>query len=130
MSLVSITEALQKGPVSSELAKKLHDYQREFGIDDDDALIAVLAMMARSQVILETVPDELSKRAKETIELHQIVLRKQAGVIAQEMISDVAQLIQQANKPWKTMWKWFAASFFAGLVTATLLFLLALLIKA
>lgn len=126
MSLITTIEALQKKPVTPEEAASLNEFQRHFSIDDDDPLIVVLAMMARSQGILELVPNLLQQKANETIELHQIVLRKQAGVIAQELISDVAVLVREASKPWKNMWKWYAGAFLAGVATATILFVLAL----
>lgn len=126
MSLVNTIAALRKAPVSAEEAAHFNAFQKHFDIDGDDPLIVVLAMMANSQTILEQVPELLQQKSKEMIELHQIVLRKQAGVIANELITDVAALVQQATKPWRTMWIWFAACFGAGLITAAALFYAAL----
>ena len=122
MSLVSVIESLRKSPVSADEAAHFHEFQKHFGIDDDDPLIVVLAMMANSQTILLTLPELLQQKSKEIIELHQILLRQQAGVIAKELVTDVAGLVQKATKPWRTMWIWFAASFGAGLLSAAVLF--------
>ena len=68
MSLVSIVEKLQNKPLSADDAKALNEFQRTFNIDDDDPLMVVLAMMARSQILVESVPNLLQQKTKEIID--------------------------------------------------------------
>lgn len=126
MNLITTIEALQKRPVTAEETAHLHEFQRHFAIDDDDPLIVVLAMMARSQNILDAVPKLLQQKVSETIEMHQQVLRKQAIIVSQELISDVANLIREASQPLKRMWLWYTGFFVGGIFTSALLFVVAL----
>ncbi len=129
MNLIKTIEALQKRPVTAQEAAHLHEFQRHFAIDDDDPLVVVLAMMAHSQNILDGAPNLLQQKVAETIELHQQVLRKQAVLVSQELISDVANLIREASKPLKRMWLWYTGFFLAGMLAAALLFALASLLS-
>lgn len=99
MSLITAMEALKKQPLTSEELQMLQEFQRQFDLDDDDPLNVVLAMMARSQIIIETAPDLLQQKVAETIELHRTNLRDQAVLTAKEVISDISRLLlaQQRN---------------------------------
>ncbi|RWA45681.1 hypothetical protein AU476_01210 [Cupriavidus sp. UYMSc13B] len=61
MTLINAVEALKKQPLTAEEVAKLQEFQRQFNLDDDDPIIVVLAMMARSQMIIETAPDFAAK---------------------------------------------------------------------
>ena len=114
MSLSSIVESLQKRPLTPEESASLNEFQQEFDIDDDDPLLVVLAMMARSQLIVETAPKVLQQKVNETIELHRTVLREQALLIAKELIQELSQQIQRANAGWKKQWLSFFLVFVGG----------------
>lgn len=98
MSLVATLETLQKSPLSAADAATVREFQSQFSIDDDDPLVVVLALMVRSQLILGTAPDLLQQKVKETIELHRIALREQAGLLAKELVSDIVSALLQQQK--------------------------------
>lgn len=113
MSLSSIVETLQNKKLSVDEIKSLNEFQNTFKIDDDDPLIVVLALMARSQLIIESVPNLLQQKVNETIELHKMVLRDQAVLISKELISDLSVHIEATNANWRKVWlRYFV--FFAG----------------
>lgn len=130
MSLITVIEKLQKKPLSALEAAPILEFQKEFEIDDDDPLIVVLALMARSQLILENVPNLLQQKVTETIELHRTVLRDQAVLISKELIKELAQHIEHVNskelarqidlvnKSWKLRTTRFASYFGCGMMTA------------
>jgi hypothetical protein len=115
MSLVSIVEALQKRPLTTEETGTLNEFQQFFKIDDEDPLMVVLALMARSQLIVETVPGLLQQKVDATIELHRMALREQAVLVAKELVSSVASELQMVGKN-KTVWWQYAGFFFSGVV--------------
>ncbi|ART61491.1 hypothetical protein CBP36_21225 (plasmid) [Acidovorax carolinensis] len=98
MTLVSSMEALKKQPLTPEEINMLQEFQRQFDLDDDDPLNVVLAMMARSQIIIETAPDLLQQKVAETIELHRTNLRDQAVLTAKEVISDISRVLLDQHK--------------------------------
>lgn len=120
MSLVSTIEALQKRTLTTEEAACLNDFQQFFHLDDDDPLMVVLALMARSQLIVETVPNLLQQKVNETIELHRTVLRDQAVLISKELIGNLTQHIQAANADWKGRWIRYVSCFAAGVLASAL----------
>lgn len=125
MTLVSVVEKLQKRALLPAEVTALNDLQQLYKIDDDDPLVVVLALMARSQNILESVPDLLQQKVVETIELHRTLLRDQAVLISKELIGTVAHNIEAANADWKAKWTRHAGFFVAGVVfTIVLRFLL------
>lgn len=124
MSLVSIVEALQKKPLGADDVAALHDFQRKFDIDDDDPLMVVLALMARSQILIETVPSLLQQKVNETIELHRTVLRDQAVLISKELISDLAKEIEAVNSNWRIIWIRYFCFFIGGVFFASSIFLI------
>lgn len=126
MSLVSTIESLQGRPLSKEETASLAAFQKHFHIDDDDPLIAVLAMMARSQLILESAPELLQQKVRVTIELHQQVLREQAVLISKELIEDLSQHIAGANALRRGKWIPFAAGVLVGIVVVAGIFVFAM----
>lgn len=94
MSLISTMEALMKRRLTPEESTTLAAFQKSFAIDDEDPLIVVLAMMARSQLILESMPILLQQKSDQTIELHRNVLRDQSVLISKELIAEVAKHVQ------------------------------------
>ena len=113
MSLVSNDEALKKQPLTAEEGVMLQAFQHQFGLDDDDPLNVVLAMMARSQMIVETAPTLLQQKVEQTIELHRTNLREQAVLSAKELIADLSALLLSQQKDVSTIWRqrlgWFGA---------------------
>lgn len=97
MRLVTTIEALQKRPLTTEEVSTLNQFQHSFKIDDDDPLLVVLALMARSQLIVDSVPNLLQQKVNETIELHRLVLRDQAVLISKELIATLAEDIGKAT---------------------------------
>lgn len=130
MSLITVIEKLQKKPLSALEAAPILEFQKEFEVDDDDPLVVVLALMARSQLILENVPNLLQQKVTETIELHRTVLRDQAVLISKELIKELAQHIEHVNSKelarhiafgnmsWKRLATRYACVFGLGMVTA------------
>ncbi len=122
MSLVSAFEALKKQKLTPEEAAMLQEFQRQFSVDDDDPLVVVLAMMARSQLIVETAPTLLQQKVLETIELHRTNLREQAVISAKELIADLSALLLRQLKDVSAQWRqrlyWFAAGSGAMAVVA------------
>lgn len=120
MSLVSAVEALQRRPLTQEERTNLADLQSIHHIHDDDPLIVVLALMARSQLLVGTLPELLQQKAIETIELHRTTLREQSVLISKELISTVAQNIQAANLGWRVGLVRYAMCFVAGMIFCAL----------
>lgn len=119
MSLISTIETLQKRPLTADESASIKSFQKSFDIEDDDPLVVVLALMSRSQLILESMPILLQQKSNETIELHRTVLREQSVLISKELISDVAQHIDAANLKWKARLIRYFACFMGGVVCAT-----------
>ncbi len=113
LSLISALEALKKQPLTAEEAAMVQEFQRQFDLDDDDPLNVVLAMMARSQMIIETAPDLLQQKVVETIELHRTNLREQAVLSAKELITDLSALLLSQQKGVSAIWRqrlsWYAS---------------------
>lgn len=117
MSLITTIEALQKRSLTSEEIVTLNEFQQSFKIDDDDPLLVVLAMMARSQIIVDSVPNLLQQKVNETIELHRLVLRDQAVLISKELIATLAESIGLASLGYKKCLTQCAAWFVGGAVS-------------
>lgn len=124
MSLITTIEALQKRPLTADESTTIKNFQKAFDIEDDDPLIVVLALMSRSQLILESMPTLLQQKSSETIELHRTVLRDQSVLIAKELISDVSQHIDVANRAFKARLIRYVGCFVGGGVFTAGLFLL------
>ena len=124
MSLVSIVEALQKKPLGADEVTALNDFQRKFDIDDDDPLMVVLALMSRSQILIESVPSLLQQKVNETIELHRTILRDQAVLISKELIADLAKEIEAVNANWRMVWIRYFCFFIGGVFFTSAIFLL------
>lgn len=116
MSLVTTIETLQKRPLTTDEVSTLNEFQRSFKIADDDPLLVVLAMMARSQIIVDSVPDLLQQKVNETIELHRLVLREQAVLIAKELIATLAEDIKRATSKNQMRWAPYVACVVVGMV--------------
>jgi hypothetical protein len=103
-------------------------FQQLNQIDDGDPLITVLALMARSHLMMDTLPEQLADTARKTIELHQQTLREQSTLIAKDLVQSVAQSIQAAaqaaqaaDTSWKTRWIRYGVAFGAGSVATAVL---------
>jgi hypothetical protein len=116
MNLVATIEKLQNKPLTPSEAATIRDFQTTFSVEDDDPLIVVLALMARSQLILESVPNLLQQKVNETIELHQTLLRTQAVAIAKDLIKELTPHITLANKNWVSQVSWYIGFFVGGIV--------------
>lgn len=105
MNLVATLEALKKSPLSAEEANMVREFQSLFEIDDDDPLVVVLAIMIRSQLIIDTAPDLLQQKVTETIELHRSNLREQAVLSAKELVGDIAATLMTQQKDLGAVWR-------------------------
>lgn len=119
MSLISTIEGLQKRPLTVDESTSIKNFQKAFDIEDDDPLVVVLALMSRSQLILESMPTLLQQKSNETMELHRTVLREQSVLIAKELISDVAQHIDAANRALKARLLRYVGCFVGGALCTT-----------
>lgn len=128
MNLVDAVEALQKEPLTAKEVATLQNWQRIFSLADDDPIIVVLAIMVRSQLIIESAPDLLQQKVLETIELHRTNLREQAVLSAKELITDLSAVLLSHQKDVLTDWRQRAYGFAAGAVTMALLLGAALLL--
>lgn len=121
MSLETIIESLQNRPLTKEEAASINEFKRHFHIDDEDPLVVVLALMARSQFILESMPNKLEKKANETIELHRMALRDQSVLIAKELISVLAENMNKKTFKQSSNWVINVALFVGGVIFTLLL---------
>ena len=126
MSLVLTIETLQKRPLTPSEVSTLNEFQRSFKIDDDDPLIVVLALMARSQLIIDSAPNLLQQKVTETIELHKTMLREQSVLIAKELIATLASEIETATVKNiirnKMQWVIYAFCFIGGVLLSAGIF--------
>lgn len=119
MSLIQTVATLVGRELTTEEITSLANFQRLEGIDDSDPLITVLALMAKSHMIMETLPEKLQKAAVDTIDLHQRTLREQSTILAKDLIVTVLQDLKSAQSDWKSRWMTNMAWFVAGsLLTA------------
>lgn len=130
MSLVDNVSLLLGRGLNTEEMSSLANFQRVNQIDDSDPLITVLALMARSHLIMETLPKLLQEKATETITLHQQTLREQSTLIAKELVLTIAQDIRTASlatyTDWKTRWISYGVAFAAGSIATGIFILLVL----
>lgn len=116
--LVANLEILMKRPLTPEEINNLAEFQRLNEVDDTDPLLIVYALMAKSQLIIDTLPELLQQKALETIELHRQTLREQSTLIAKDLITVLAQNIESANVDWKVRWLRYAGCFVGGALFA------------
>lgn len=116
-SLLQAVEAIKRAPLTSDEVAMLQEFQRQFDLDDEDPLNVVLAMMARSQMILEAVPILLQQKANETIELHRITLQDQARLTAKDLIAHIAEMLLGQIKGTSLSWRQRLFWFTSGAVT-------------
>ncbi|CAG0992589.1 hypothetical protein RHDC4_02605 [Rhodocyclaceae bacterium] len=116
MNLADTMEQLYNRPLTAEERTVAHRFQDMFEVADGDPLIVVIAMMAKSQMVAETLPDLLLQKAKETIELHQQTLRDQSTLIAKELIVSVGNLAAETAVGRKLRVAWIALAFTGGFI--------------
>lgn len=114
MSLEKIIESLQKRPLTKDEATSISEFKTHFNIDEEDPLVVVLALMARSQLILESMPSNLEKKANETIELHRMALRDQSVLIAKELIAVIAENMDKGALKKGPNWLLYSGLFVGG----------------
>lgn len=126
MNLVAHIEALKKSPLTNEEANMVREFQSQFEIDDDDPLIVVLAIMIRSQLIIDTAPDLLQQKVTETIELHRSNLREQAVLSAKELVGDIAATLMRQQTALGEIWRLRLIWAGVGAGVAAVLFVMAI----
>ena len=119
MNLVETIQKLQKTPLTPEQVTTMHELQKFYDINDSDPLIVVLALMAQSQLILESVPNQMKKMVAETIELHRTNLRDQSVHIAKDLILALTPQIESVNEDWKLRVGRYIGFFMGGMAVAT-----------
>lgn len=129
MNLVLTMEALMKRKLTADEVGQLADFQSMFKVQDDDPLLVVLAMMARAQIITETIPNLLQQKALETIELHRTVMREQSVLMSKELIDTIAKNIRSASLElkseklsWRSSWVRYSVCFIGGMILAAAIF--------
>jgi hypothetical protein len=124
VSLISIVQSLQKTPLTAEQVESLNEFQRVFDIGEDDPLLVVLAMMSKSQLVLESAPQLLQQKVDATIELHRVALREQAVAISKELITDLSKHIYSFGTNTRKRWLTYFAFYLGGVVSACAMFAL------
>lgn len=115
--LVASLEGLQGRKLTAEEVQKLQAFQKLYEIDDDDPLLVVLAMMANSQLVLESAPALLQAEVSKTIEHHRTNMRDQAVLISKDLIGVITKQVQAANDSQKpARWPVLAGAFGGGMV--------------
>lgn len=123
MSLVTTVQALLNRTLNTDEVQSLNAFQKQFEVDDDDPLMVVLAMMARTQIIVDAAPSLLQQKVNETIELHRTAMREQAVIIAKDLVGLLAKdvLAQHSmdieaaiKNKYMTRWMKYALGFVAG----------------
>ena len=111
-------EQLLSRPLTGEEIIGLNNFKQLYDIDDSDPLAIVLALVGANTVLINSMPDLLQQKAKDTIELHRNTLREQSTIIAKELIGTLSSNIAGANASYKTVAIWFAGgSIFGGILT-------------
>ena len=121
MNLVTSVEALLKRKLTPEEVANMAELQTFYKIYDDDPLLIVVAMMARTQIIAETLPNLLQQKVNETIELHRTLMREQSILMSKELIATIAEQIKVANMGlhstkigWRSGWIRYAGCVVGG----------------
>jgi hypothetical protein len=97
MSLIASVEAYAKRKLTIAEIKNLTELQDSYKINDDDPLMILIDIMTRTQIIADTLPDLLHKKAIETMELHRSNMRDQSVLMSKELIATIAEQIKAAN---------------------------------
>ena len=116
MSLISNVEQILGRTVTPEQANDLNQFQKQFGIEDADPVIVVLALVSANKVLMEEIPKLLQQKAAETIELHRQTLITQSSLIAKELIHVLASSIDTSKKS-KDRLIPYVISFFMGAIS-------------
>lgn len=114
MNLVESVQMLVGRELTVTEATSLAKFQKAHEVDDSDPLIIVYAMMAKNQLISDSLPGLLQEKVNETIELHRTVLREQAIVVSKEVITELARNIETANVNMKARWMRYSVAFLIG----------------
>lgn len=70
----------------------------QYGYDDDDPLVVVLAMTGAVKVMMDDLPERLKKTSEQLTELHQLTLKNHTAMIAKELVGIVAEHIHAAGR--------------------------------
>jgi hypothetical protein len=95
MSLVESVKILAGGrELTVQEATRLAKFQKFHGVDDSDPLIISYALMARNELLNDSLPGLFQEKVNETIELHRQTLRQQALVVAQELLIELSRKME------------------------------------
>jgi hypothetical protein len=70
----------------------------QYGYDDDDPLVVVLAMTGALKIMMDELPERLKKASEHLTEVHQITLKNQSAIIAKDLVGIVAEHIHAAGR--------------------------------
>lgn len=70
----------------------------DWGYNNDDPLVVVLALMGGLSLIANDIPARIQAASDNIIETHATVLRSQSNLIAKEMVGTIAELVHNAGR--------------------------------
>lgn len=100
-SMEAAAERIVGRPLTGDERKMFIELRDQYGYDDTDPLVPVLAMLGAFTLLVKELPDEIRKAAAETIELHRVGMREQTALIAKETVSVVAEQILATGRSWR-----------------------------
>lgn len=96
-TMESTVETLLGRKLTAEESQVLIRLRDQYGYDDSDPLVVVLAMLGAHKILAEELPKKITDAAKETIELHRLLLREQASVVAKDLVGALAGTIHNSR---------------------------------
>lgn len=69
----------------------------QYGYDDTDPLVVVLAMTGAIKIIAEDIPNKIKTATTELTELHRMALRQESVTVAKSIVEVVAKEIHSAG---------------------------------
>lgn len=109
-------------PLSDTDRQMLIQLRDEYGYDDSDPLVVVLAMMGAYIILTNEIPDKIKKASEQIIETHAVVLRDASMIVAKDLVSTIAGQIHSAVQTRKVRLMYGAVGGLLGAIVMVLLF--------
>ena len=106
------TQRTMEGAAAQLVGRELRPDERQmllnlrdqYGYDDSDPLVVVLAMMGAYTIVAKEIPDKIREASKSIIETHALVLREQSMVVAKDLVGSIASTIHSEGRKRKDRW--------------------------
>lgn len=125
MSLLESVKILVGGrELTVEEATSLANFQKAHDVDDSDPMIMCYALMAKNQLISDSIADRMRQEGDRVIALQTDTLRERCLMIAQELLIELSRKmelelirkVESAQADLKTRWIRFLVVLLVGIL--------------